>query len=124
MRKFKTPLKLGFDFDEAKKFLLARDQKEKENLELERKQTLQKVVAILEAEFQNTGVEVFLVGSLLLPYSFTSRSDVDIVLKNYSGDRFDLWTKLEEKIGRNVEVILFEKCPFQEFVIQEGYKVI
>ena len=114
----------SFDSEEAKKFLLKREQTEKEEREKERIDLLAKVISVLKNEFTDSSVEVYLVGSILRPYSFTSRSDVDIVLKNYKGDRFDFWTKLEDKIGRNVEIIPFETCPFQEFVLKDGLKVI
>jgi len=117
-------MKENFDNEEAKKFLLAREEKEKKQAEEERKAVLQKVVSILKKEFQGSTVEVYLVGSIVRPFSFSSRSDIDVVLKNYQGDRFDFWTKLEGKIGRKVEIILFETCRFQEFVLKEGLKVI
>jgi hypothetical protein len=46
------------------------------------------------------------------------------VVKNFHGDRFDLWAFLEKEIGRKVEVIPFETCHFQEFVLKDGLKVI
>ena len=113
-----------FDIEQSKKFLKERDEKEKEKSELERKDLLQKVVKILKNEFKETGVEVFLVGSILRPFSFSMHSDVDIVLKGYKGDRFDLWPKLEKKIGRPIEIILFESCHFKEWVLKEGLKVL
>ncbi|HEX2583462.1 MAG TPA: hypothetical protein VHL30_05035 [Chlamydiales bacterium] len=113
-----------FDSEEAKKFLLEREQKEKQEKERERKNLLQKAISILEEEFTGTAVEVYLIGSILRPFSFTSKSDVDIVLKNYKGDRFDFWTKMEAKIGRSVEIIAFETCSFQEFILKNGLKVL
>lgn len=113
-----------FDSEEAKKFLVEREHKEKEEREKERKDLLQKVILLLKEEFKGSPVEIYLVGSILRPYSFSSRSDIDIVLKHYGGDRFDLWPKLEKKIGRNIEIIPFETCPFQEFILKEGLKVL
>lgn len=113
-----------FDQDEAKKNLLAKEEKVKHQREEERKTLLQKVTSTLEKEFKGSSVEVYLIGSIIQPYRFTSRSDVDIVLKNYKEDRFDLWAKLERMIDRKIEVILFEKCQFQEFVLKEGFKVV
>jgi predicted nucleotidyltransferase len=115
---------MGFDSDEAKRFLEMREEREKAEYEKERKGVLDRTISALKDEFANTNVEVYLVGSITRPFSFTSRSDVDIVLKNFHGDRFDIWTKLEKKIQRTVEIILFETCTFQEFVIKEGLKVI
>lgn len=113
-----------FDTEEAKKFLLAKEEKEKQQREKERKGLLERVVSVLKKEFKESTIEVYLIGSILQPFRFSSHSDVDIVLKNYKGDRFDLWVKLEEEIGRKVEIIPFETCPFQEFVLKEGFKVI
>ncbi len=113
-----------FDSEEAKKFLFAREEKEKQHREEDRKAVLQKVISILKKEFQGSSVEVYIVGSILRPFSFSSHSDVDIVLKNFKQDRFELWPKLEREIGRTVEIILFETCRFQEFVLKEGLKVI
>lgn len=112
-----------FDEEEAKSFLIQREKKEKELNETARKELLQKTISVLKEEFQNTSVEVYLVGSILRPFEFSIRSDVDIVLKNYQGDRFALWAKLEKKIGREIELIPFETCTFQEFVAKEGLKI-
>jgi predicted nucleotidyltransferase len=112
-----------FDSEEAKNFLLAKEEREKKRREEERASLLSKVIAILEKEFQGSSVEVYLIGSILKPFGFSSRSDVDIVVKNYKGDRFEFWAKLERELGRKVEIILFETCPFQEFVLKEGFKL-
>lgn len=113
-----------FDSDEAKKHLIQRQEKEKERLEQERTILLQKAISVLTDEFKGSPVEVYLVGSITRPYHFTSSSDIDIVLKNFKGDRFEIWTKLEEKLRKQVEIILFETCSFQDFVISQGYKVL
>jgi hypothetical protein len=113
-----------FNAQEAKKFLEIREAGKKEQREQNRKHTLQTVIASLEHLFAHTAVEVYLVGSITQPYSFHSHSDVDIVLKNFTGDRFDIWTKLEKKIKKRVEVIIFEHCHFQEHIIKSGYKVL
>jgi predicted nucleotidyltransferase len=109
-----------FNEEEARKFLLSREEKEKQTKEQERKTLLSKVISVLKQEFKNSSVEVYLVGSILRPFSFSSSSDIDVVLKGYKGDRFDVWTRLEGEFGRRVEIILFETCHFQEFVLKEG----
>jgi predicted nucleotidyltransferase len=113
-----------FDREKAKRFLADKEQKERDVLEEERKKVLQKTVIALKEEFQNTSVEIYLVGSILRPYNFSPRSDIDIVVKGFQGDRFDLWTKLENKLARKIEIIPFETCLFQEFVLKEGLKVV
>ncbi|MES2199000.1 MAG: hypothetical protein V4489_02385 [Chlamydiota bacterium] len=114
----------NFNIEEAKKFLENRESEEKEKREADRKATLTIVIDSLKSIFLDTGVEVYLVGSIAKPYMFHPYSDVDVVLKNFKGDRFDLWTRLETAIKKNVEVIIFENCHFQEYVIKDGYKVL
>ncbi len=117
-----------FDVEAAKKFLRAREKKQRTQVEErkdeERKALLKKAISILEKEFKETSVEVYLIGSILQPFNFTSRSDIDVVLKNYQGDRFELWARLEREIDRTVEIISFESCHFQEFVARDGFKVV
>lgn len=100
-----------------------KEEKEKEQREEERLHLLQKSKNILVEEFKGTDVEVYLVGSILKQSQFSSRSDIDIVLKNFHGDRFEIWSRLEHKIGRTVEIIVFETCRFQDFILKEGLKV-
>jgi predicted nucleotidyltransferase len=90
----------------------------------ERKALLKKAISILEKEFKGTLVEIYLIGSILQPFNFTARSDIDVVLKNYQGDRFELWSRLEREIGRDVEIISFERSPFQEFILRDGFQVM
>jgi predicted nucleotidyltransferase len=115
---------MQFDKEQAKKFLIEREAQEKEHDEQERLDLLAKVLRILKELFSNSDVEIYLVGSIIHPYKFHSKSDVDIVVKNYKGDRFDLWTKLESLIQKKVEVIIFENCSFQDHVTKAGYKVL
>jgi uncharacterized protein len=113
-----------FDREAARKNLYEKDRVAKELHEEERKRLLAHALSILTDEFKGSGVEVYLVGSILRPFNFTPHSDVDIVVKNFTGDRFQLWTRLEEQIGRPVEIILFDSCQFKEFIETEGRKVI
>jgi DNA polymerase sigma len=113
----------SFDSEEAKKFLQVKEEQEKQQKEQERIALLQTVTSSLKKEFEGSSVEVYLIGSILKPFLFSSRSDIDIVLKNYKEDRFDFWAQFERKIGRTVEVIVFETSPFQEFVLKEGFKI-
>ena len=112
-----------FDKNEARKFLESRESHDKEKQELERQTILAKVIDTLNSIFDNTEVEIFLVGSIIQPFKFHPNSDVDVVVRNFNGDRFELWTKLESIIKRDVEVILFENCHFQEHVLKSGHKV-
>jgi predicted nucleotidyltransferase len=113
-----------FDREEAKRFLLKKQEDERQKREEERIHLLDKVVSFLKKEFKDNSVKVYLVGSIIRPFQFEYDSDVDIVLENFSGDRFELWAKIERSIGRNVEIIPFEMCHFQEFVLKEGLRVV
>ena len=112
-----------FDQEKAKKFLLEREKREKEEKEQERKKLLERTIAVLTQEFSGSTIEVYLVGSIVKPHMFNTRSDIDIVLKNFEGDRFDLSSKLEKVLGRTVEIIRFETCRFQGYVLKDGLKV-
>ena len=113
-----------FDKKSAKEFLSQKNQKEKKHNEKVRQDLLKKIISVLKDELSGKDVEVFLVGSIIQPYKFTNRSDIDIVLKNFKGDRFDIWTRIESQIKRNIEVILYEKCNFKEYVEKEGLRVL
>lgn len=112
-----------FDADSAKKYLKEREEKARQENERLRLAVLAEVMSALKEELFENNVEVFLVGSITRPFTFTKRSDVDIVVKNFTQDRFDLWTKLESRLGRNVEVILFENCSFKNHIEKEGLRV-
>lgn len=114
----------SFDPDLAKKHLEARESQEREAREKERIAAFTAVVHRLKGMEFPQQIEVYLVGSITQPYLFYPHSDIDIVVKNFQGDRFDLWTQLEELLGRRVEIILFEKCHFQDHILKNGYKVI
>ena len=114
----------SFDVQEARRHLREREKLEKEKREKDRKELLERVITHLQSLFSDMDVEVYLVGSITRPYRFTKQSDIDIVVKNFSGDLFALWAKIEEKVERSVEVILYEKCHFKQHVESEGLKVI
>ena len=114
----------AFDVNQAKRFLENRESLDKDKRERERKAVMAVALESIKGLFTNTAVEVFLIGSITQPYMFYPHSDIDIVVKNFKGDRFDLWTRLEMLIKRNVEVVVFENCHFQEHIIKSGYKVL
>jgi len=113
-----------FDVHAAKKFLREREEKERALFEESRKIFLEKTIATLKQEFRGSDIEVYLIGSIIQPFQFTDRSDIDIVLKNYQGDFFDIWSKLQQKVDRTIQVILFETCHFQEHILKHGKKVL
>ena len=114
----------SFDREKAKKHLSEQVELEKESNEKERQALLEKTIFVLNEKLSGKGLEIYLVGSITKPYAFTQLSDIDIVLKGFRGDRFELWTQLEELIGRNIELILYESCSFKEDLDSLGLKVI
>jgi predicted nucleotidyltransferase len=112
------------NWDETVEHLHEKYNREKQQSEEERKKVLERTVRVLEGKFEGSGVEVYLVGSLIRPHKFNSESDIDIVLKNFKGDPLDIWTELDHQFEHPIEIILFEKCRFQEFITSQGLKVI
>lgn len=113
-----------FDEEQAFSYLKKRDLEKREQNEKLRLECLEKCKKHLQNKFNNTKVEIYLVGSIIKPYSFTSRSDIDIVILNFQGERLALWTELEAALNWRVELIPFETCPFQEEVKKNGLKII
>ena len=113
-----------FDRTAAQETLKKKETQKQELLETTRLEVLNHTTEVIKNYFKNKNVNVFLIGSLIIPHQFTPSSDVDIVLKNFHGDRFEVWPELESLIGRQVEIILYEKCPFQDHVDRNGMKVI
>lgn len=113
-----------FDFSEAKKNLSEMSKSKSDHLEKERLQVLEQTLVVLKDFFKESPPEVILVGSLIVPGAFNSSSDIDIVLKNFHGDRFEVWPLLERKLGRDIEIIIYEKCSFRDHIDQFGLKVL
>jgi len=68
------------------------------------------------------GERLFVFGSLIKPYVFHERSDVDIAFveepKRYS--RYRLQAMLEEAIHFPVDLVLLSECRFREKIEREG----
>ncbi len=108
----------------ANKYLAKQAEKEVSEMEDTRLKLLEKVSCTIKKAFKGTPVEIYLVGSIIRPYQFTEYSDVDIVVKNSTSDSFDLWKSIENEVGRELEVILFEKCHFQESIVTHGMRIV
>lgn len=115
---------MSFNRERAKKKLISLEQEEKDLNEKMRLNILKKLLIELKDDFSGQELEIYLVGSIIQPYKFHKNSDVDIVVKNFKGDRFEIWNRLEDLLQRNVEIIFYEKCSFQEHVQKEGLRVI
>lgn len=117
-------LHMAFEKEIAKKYLKNRELREREEDEKIRLELFRSAVRLIEEELIGKEVQAYLIGSVIIPYKFSKHSDIDIVLKNFTGDRFDLATKWEGILERGVEVIMYENCLFQKHVETEGFKVI
>jgi len=113
-----------FNQDASQQNLHRREMAKAAAREEHRLKLLQKTLEVLHKELQGQNVEVWLIGSITQPNKFSERSDVDIVVKNFFGDRFDLWTLVERQIGHDIEIIRFEECGFQNEIISKGMKVV
>lgn len=113
-----------FDKSLAKETLEKKEIELKRRFEEERVVILERTLSFLKKYFSEQNVEVFLVGSITVPGKFTPSSDIDIVLKHFYGDRFEIWGELERALQREVEIILYENCGLKEFVEKEGLRVI
>jgi predicted nucleotidyltransferase len=102
------------------------DASRKERLEKERHEILEQTIIETKNVFKNLQVqEVFLTGSILIPYKFSSRSDIDIAVKGLSAhDYFPVLSKLEESLLRTVEIIELENCRFSDKIITTGLRVL
>src|SRR5207244_540323 len=98
--------------------------KEKEDERLRRREVLRREVRqrLKEALHQlASGEHVLLFGSITQPYAFHERSDVDIAfVKEPKYSRYGLQSKLEEMIGRPVDLIVLSECRFREKIEREG----
>lgn len=113
-----------FDEEQAFSYLKKRELEKKEQNEKLRLNCLEKCKTYLKDKFDHTDIEIYLVGSIIKPYLFTSKSDIDIVIFNFQGERFGLWAEFEAALKWPVELILFETCPFQEEVKKNGLKIV
>lgn len=115
---------LNFDINAARQNLKRIECEKKAKQEAIRIELLEATKSILVETLKDKGLEVWLIGSIIQQNSFRPSSDIDIVVKNLVGDRFDLWILLESKLKREVEVIKFEECDFQEEILNTGLRVI
>ena len=93
----------------------------REELRLE---VLAQVKEKIRDTFFDSGMEVFLIGSLLRSYHFSEYSDIDIVIKNYKGEIYEIQKELENALNKDVDIIIYEKSPFKELIDRFGEKVL
>lgn len=68
------------------------------------------------------GHKVILFGSLTHPGAFKDRSDVDLALETESTQMsvYRLTAALSERLGRPVDILMLDRCRFQERIRREG----
>lgn len=113
-----------FDYQKAKDHLFQKSKQQDERLEQLRISTLENTVRFLKEFFKNSSVEVYLVGSLIQTGKFTENSDIDIVLKKFKGDRFEIWSIIEDNLRRKIEIILYENSNIKDHIDKNGFKVL
>lgn len=102
------------------------EESRKKELEKKRHEILEQTIIEIKSVFNNSNVrEVYITGSIVIPYKFTSRSDIDIAVKGLSAvDYFPILSKLEESLLRTIEIIELENCRFSDKIISIGLRVI
>jgi hypothetical protein len=94
----------------------------RERNEVERRVILRQVMQWLETQGQTYGIQrAYLFGSLLRPYHFTERSDVDVAVETIAPDDFFMAiASLSEFVGRDVDLVDLSKCHFAHRIRQQG----
>jgi predicted nucleotidyltransferase len=104
-----------------KKNLREKALKLKQAREVHRKDQLEYVCGKLKLYFKNyPECNVYLIGSIIRPGSFSDGSDVDIAVENYTGSRLDLFMELSELIDLPVDLIIMERCQFADQIREKG----
>lgn len=94
-----------------------------ERLEVERRETLERVVAALESQGSRMGLrEAYVVGSLAREGEWVEDSDVDVAISG--GDPLEVMRLVEEAAGRAVDVIDLERHPAPGMFRRRGRKVL
>ena len=101
--------------------VIAREAEERERARLN---TLKRVIeALKELRKGVTFKRAYIFGSVVKPYMYTSRSDVDIAFEGLEPDKlFYAVAFLSEKIGRDVDVVGLERAdPYlRRKIVEEG----
>jgi len=94
-------------------------------LEKMRLQTKAAVILKLQAYFRKlSGCNVWLFGSIMHPYAFTSQSDIDIAVSGFPGSRLDLFPELEQLLQRQIDLVMMEKSQIREIIEEFGEKIV
>jgi uncharacterized protein len=86
-----------------------------------RMKTLVRSRRVLKEYFERyRDCRVYLAGSILKPFAFSSDSDIDIAVENFPGTRIDLYTDLSHLFDYPVDIIFLEKCHFSDEIKKNG----
>lgn len=90
--------------------------------EQKRLTTLAKTRDWLADNAQHYGIQqAYLIGSLIRPNQFTSRSDVDLAVEEIAPHLFfQAMADLSEWLERDVDIIVLSHCPFAGRLRQQG----
>jgi predicted nucleotidyltransferase len=92
--------------------------------ELLRKRLLNKTIHLLNDYFTRfPQTNVYLFGSITKENVFTTDSDIDIAVANYSGQRIELYCEIEELLNHTIDLVILEKCSFSDNITRHGLKI-
>ena len=99
-------------------------ERRREERERLRKETIRKVFEALDKLAETVKFEEAVIfGSLVKPFRFTERSDVDIAFKGLEGDKlFYAVAFLSGEIGREVDIVELERVKFADKIEREGLR--
>ena len=90
--------------------------------EAQRLATLERIIQWLTTEGSRYGInEAFIFGSVIRPYHFTERSDVDVAVEQMGVEAFfEAMGKLSEAVERDVDLVELLRCPFAHRIREQG----
>lgn len=94
----------------------------RQQFEQQRRAVLSQVLGWLEVSAGTYGIAgAYVFGSLVRPYGFTPRSDVDLAVTTINPTYFfAAMAALSEGVQRPVDLVELAKCPFADRVRQQG----
>jgi predicted nucleotidyltransferase len=94
----------------------------REENEKQRLAAVERITQWLESEGNKYGIDkAYLFGSVVRPYRFTERSDVDIAVERIEPEHFfEAMAALSEMLEREVDLVQLSKCHFGDRIRQQG----
>jgi predicted nucleotidyltransferase len=99
-------------------------ERKREEREKLRREMIRKVLKALDKLSENVEFEEAVIfGSIVKPFRFTERSDVDVAFKGLERDKLFYTTAfLSGEIGRDVVVVELERVRFADRITREGLR--